>query len=351
MHDEINKKYEAKHLAKIQADQKKIEILYRKSIEDIYRKAGKLKAKGNTFSISDFPEFNKHVDQVLFKFSQDTELTLNNGIKGQWELSNEKNAAIIHKNYSGIKILEQVDRMIYDPQSAALDQFLKKKTAGLVLSDRVLKYTSQLQGQIEQNLYAGISEGKGAAAMARDQVAYMENPEPLFRRVRDAKGTLRLSSNAKKYYDKLGAPGQGVYRSPYKNFMRMTRTITNDSYRESDMARYQSMPFILGYQVNLSNNHKTFDICDDLKGTYPKTFVWLKWHVQCVCNCTSKLASPEEFEKYQEAVLNGTEANFKFSGVIKDMPSHFDAYVDKNKGSMDGWARKPDWVTNNEIKI
>jgi hypothetical protein len=351
MPDKINKKFEARHLAGIQRVQKKLRSEYLKTIQKIYRKLPLLAVKSGTFRISDYPALNKKVTDVLMDFTQEVNITLLNGINEQWELSTEKNAEVIHKHYAGKKLASEVERMIYDPQSAALEQFTKRKIAGLDLSKRVLKYTTQLQGQIEQNLFAGLSEGKSAAAMARDQVKYMENPEPLFRRVRDADGKLQLSSAAKKYYEDLGAPGQGVYRSPYKNFMRITRTTINDSYREADMVRYQNLPFIIGYQVNLSNNHPRTDICDDLKGTYPKTFTWRRWHPQCMCNCTAKLASPDDYDKYEQALLNGTADNFQFKGRVKETPSNFKTYVEKKQGSMDNWKRKPDWVTDNGITI
>lgn len=156
--------------------------------------------------------------------------------------------------------------------------------------------------------------------MARDQIAYMENPTPLFRRVRDAKGRLQLSNAAQIFYGKTGSPSQGVYRSPYKNFMRITRTTINDAYRQADMIRYQTIPFIISYNVNLSNNHPKFDICDSLAGIYPKTFVWTSWHLQCLCNCTSNLASPEEFERYRQALHDVTADKFKFSGVVENVP-------------------------------
>jgi hypothetical protein len=186
--------------------------------------------------------------------------------------------------------------------------------------------------------------------MARDQQQYLQEPDKLFRKVshinRRGDKVLRLSKAAQAY-----KPGKGIYRSSRKNAMRLTRDTINDSYRQADMVRYQSLPFILSYNVNLSNRHPRVDICDDLKGTYPKSFVWLKWHNQCLCSCTSNLASPAEFEKYQQAVLNGTDKNFKFSGVVKDLPDHFNNYVKENTGTMDKWKRKPDWVLMNGVKI
>jgi hypothetical protein len=353
MPDHINKKFEAKHLANIQKNQKKVKAIYQKTIDKVYKDMPPLKMKSGNFRISDYPEFNKKLDRVLLEFSEDVNVTLLNGIKEEWELSTQKNAEVIHTTYKGKKLADGVERMIYDPRSDALEQFTKRKTAGLGLSDRVWQYTDQFKSEIEQNLFAGLSEGKSAAAMARDQHKYLEMPDSIYKRVRDAsvkttmqKRELVLSPDAKRY-----KPGRGVYRSSYKNAMRLTRTIINDSYREADMVRYQTIPFILGYQVNLSNNHPRTDICDDLKGTYPKSFIWRKWHVQCMCNCKAKLASPEDYDKYEQALLNGTADNYQFKGVVKEVPDNFNTYVEKAKGSMDNWKRKPDWVTENSVTI
>lgn len=350
MQNNINKQFESRHLNDIRKSQKKVEALYKQTIEKIYKEAGQLKPKGNTFSISDYPEFNKKVDKLLILFSKEVDVTLVNEVKGQWELSIEKNADVIHKTYGKINIIDEVDRMIYDPQAASLDQFMKRKVAGLKLSDRVWRYTNQFRQEIEQNLYSGIKEGKSAAEMARDQVQYLEQPDKLFKRVKEinAKGqtVLRLSKAAQAY-----KPGQGIYRSSYKNAMRLTRDTVNDSYRQADMVRYQTLPFILGYDVNISNNHPRTDICDDLKGAYPIGFVWLKWHNQCICNCTSRLAKPDEFDRYQQSIINGTDDKFKFTGVVKSLPDNFNTYVENKNGSMDNWKRKPEWVTANKVKI
>jgi hypothetical protein len=346
MSDRINKNFETRHLANIKKKQKQVKSIYQKTIEKLYRGLPPIKMKSDTFRISDYPVLKKKIDGLLLDFSQEVNLTLLNGIKEEWELSTEKNAGVIHATYKGKKLSETVERMIYDPRTDALEQFSKRRVAGLDLSDRVWKYTNQLRTEIEQNLHAGLSEGKSAAAMARDQIQYLQQPDRLFRRVRDANGKLQLSKAAQEY-----KPGKGIYRSSYKNAMRLTRDINNESYRQADMIRYQSLPFIIGYQVNLSNNHPRTDICDSLKGTYPKTFVWRKWHNQCLCNCTAKLASPDDYDKYEQALLNGTAENYQFKGVVNDLPDNFKSYVEKGKGSMDNWKRKPDWVTENGVKI
>lgn len=346
MPDKINKKYEAQHLARIKAAQEKIERRYQKAIEKIYKKASGLQIKGDNFKIADYPILSSEIDKVLSTFQKEIIFTLQNGIKDEWQLSINKNADIIHKRYGEKNVSATVNKMIYDPQAAALEQFNNRVIAGLKLSDRVHKYTNQFRREIEQNLFVGVRDGVSAAQMARDHKQYLDKPDMLFRRVRNAKGNLVLSKKAKEY-----KPGKGVYRSSCKNALRLTRDTINDSYRQSDMVRYSALPFIIGFDVNLSNRHPMNDICDDLKGTYPKTFVWLKWHNQCLCNCTSKLASPDEYAKYEQALLKGTEANFKFKDQVTRLPSNFNEYVENNKGKMDNWVRKPEWVTENGIKL
>ncbi|TDQ12171.1 hypothetical protein [Pedobacter metabolipauper] len=350
MPDEVNKKFEAKHLANIKANQKQIKKHYLSVIEKIYKKAQGLQFNGKEFKLENYPALSSEIDRALLKFSKDFDITLFNGIKAEWELSIEKNFEIVHKNYGKENISDSVNKILLDPQSAALEEFINRKINGLGISDRVWKYTNQFKNEIENNLYAGLSEGKSAAAMARDHVQYLENPDKLFRRVKyiNSKGdtVLRLSKAAQEY-----KPGKGVYRSSYKNAMRLTRDTINDSYRQADMVKYQSLAFVLGYVVNLSAMHPVTDICDALKGIYPKTFVWRKWHNQCICNCTPKLPSMKEYREYERAILNGTDSEFVFTGQVNDMPKNLNTYVEENKGFMDNWKRKPDWVTENGINL
>lgn len=43
------------------------------------------------------------------------------------------------------------------------------------------------------------------------------------------------------------------------------------------------MDFILGYEIKLSHSHPCHDICEDLKGKYPKDFKWTRWHPNDLC--------------------------------------------------------------------
>ena len=343
MPNDIPKKFEKQHLQNIQRYQKSVRKAYLKAIDKIFNGAFGLKLKNDVFNIKSYPILNNTIDKALFEFQKELELILVNGIKGEWELSTEKNADIITKSLAGRKVADAVNKMIYDPHEKALEQFIIRQTNGLNLSDRVWKYNTQFRNEIEQGLYAGISEGRSSLEMARDQKQYLQEPDKLFRRVRDAKGRLVLSKAARAYH-----PGQGIYRSSLKNAFRLTRTETNDSYRSSDMVRYQSIPFILGYEVKLSNNHPKFDICDMLAGTYGKDFVWRKWHAQCMCYSVPKLPSPEDYDKYEDDMLNGTVDQHTFTGRAQGVPDQFKAYIKDNPERMANWKRKPDWVTDNK---
>ena len=76
--------------------------------------------------------------------------------------------------------------------------------------------------------------------------------------MKGADGKLALSKNAKAFH-----PGQGVYRSSYKNAMRLTLTETNAAYRLADQDRWQRMDFVVGMRVHKSKNHPTeaFAMC------------------------------------------------------------------------------------------
>ena len=162
--------------------------------------------------------------------------------------------------------------------------------------------------------------------MSRRVRQYLQYPDKLFRRVKGADGKLHLSKNAKAFH-----PGQGVYRSSYKNAMRLTRTETNAAYRLADQDRWQRMDFVVGMRVHKSNNHPTEDICDVLAGDYPKTFKFSAWHPQCRCYVMSILCTKEEMMQMQRDILAGkSTSNFRSVNEVRTVPKAFTDWVDAN---------------------
>ena len=86
----------------------------------------------------------------------------------------------------------------YRAQSPAYEQFKKQKVNGKSLSERVWKIAEgQFKEELEMSIDIGLLDGRSAAEMARDIKQYLNKPDKLFRRVRDARGELHLSKHAK----------------------------------------------------------------------------------------------------------------------------------------------------------
>ena len=131
-------------------------------------------------------------------------------------------------------------------------------------------------------------------------------------------------------------PGQGVYRSSYKNARRLAVTETNIAYRTSDHLRWQQMDFVVGIRVGLSNNHTLngvsfYDICDRLsstkpgdgKGLYPKDFKFVGWHPHCRCHVETILKTEEEMQQDTQRILNGEPTTTDSVNKVRDTPSEF----------------------------
>lgn len=221
------------------------------------------------------------------------------------------------------------------------------------ISTRVWK--EGVKGQIEGALQIAQSKGQSAAELARELKKYLQEPDRLYRRITDPDtGELKLSKAARDYH-----PGQGVYRSSYKNALRLARTEINNAYRRAEWESYQANPCIIGYRIRLSNNHtlinpKTgkpepfIDICDYAQGLYPKDFRWHGWHPQCRCIMTPVFASDEDIEKMEDAILAGESPDTIKPKQITTIPKKFIDWSQKHKKQISGWSSKPDYVLDNE---
>lgn len=287
--------YENIHVANIKRYEKQIADIYRKYAEEITRIGANITGAKAPFSFDNYPETKKLVDKLLKNLAKETNATVISAIKKEVALANENVNSIAQNIYdkgNGSEVLTVAQtaewfKKYTSTSLAAADKFAGRRIRGLNLSDRVWKISQQLRTDTEIVIEQGITEGRSAAQMARDVKAALNDPNRLFRRVMQPDGTMQLSNAAKKYH-----PGQGVYRSSYKNALRLTGTETNIAYRSSFHDRIQSQDWITGIEVRLSNNHTCKDgkgglikgwkdICDELKGIYPKDFLFTGWHPNC----------------------------------------------------------------------
>jgi len=249
---------------------------------------------------------------------------MNSATHSAWTTANKNTNAAIDKIAQTVYIPPKRLEEYKQDNMNELPKFQVRRTNGLNLSDRVWNLTGQLRQEIEIALDIGIGEGKSAAELAREMKKYLKEPDRLYRKVRDKHGDLQWSKAAKAY-----RPGQGVYRSSYKNALRMVRTEINMAYNMADYLKWQQLYFVIGIEISLSNNHPIVDICDELMGKYPKDFLFLGWHPQCRCKAVPIMMSVEEMKKI-EKMTDEERANYKSPNEIKDVPDSFKKWVAEN---------------------
>mgnify|MGYP003050240288 FL=1 len=207
---------------------------------------------------------------------------------------------------------------------------------GLKLSDRVWNITQQTKSQLEFYLDSGVVAGRNSNGISSDIRQILQNPQKRFRRIRNEKGELVLSQPMKDYH-----PGQGVYRSAYKNALRTSATTTNTAYRSADYERWSKQDFILGIEIQRSaNNRGPCKICDAMIGKYPKTFKFTGFHPFCICFATPITMEPEDFADF---LLNDTVPKEQ---VITDIPQGAKDFVRENKDGLQSAFWYKDNFTN-----
>lgn len=328
-------RYDLQHLRNLGAYGREIEAIYRSA----EREAAAIGASlgnvnpGRPFSFADYPRTKARIDELMARMQNDVQVVILNGIDAEWTLSNNKNSELARRVFGSAmgRMTPEQERQYFTSNEPAREAFKARKTAGLNLSDRVWRYTDQFKEEIEMGLDLGLRDGLSAAEIARDLRKYLQQPDKLFRRVRDEHGNLHLSSKAAAYH-----PGAGVYRSSQKNAVRLALTEVNMAYRTADYERWKSLDFVVGIRIMLSNNHTLngrpfVDICDDLKGDYPKTFKFTGWHPACRCFAVPILKTEEELAADTQRILDGEPTNTASVNRVSDVPSKFEAWVRKNE--------------------
>lgn len=370
--------YDKTHRRNMAAIGTRIDRIFKKAAEEAAKIGESIKdlPEDRIFSFEDYPATQKQIERLMAALKDSMELTIADGVRKEWKLSNAKNDAMVTDLFG-----ERVDKMsekqknrYFTNNENALEAFLQRKSQGMNLSERVWKYTDEFKTEIELGLDCGIRSGRDAGQLSRDLRDYLKNPDKLFRRVRDKHGLLKLSKRAKAYH-----PGQGVYRSSYKNARRLAATETNIAYRTSDHLRWQQMDFVVGIEIRLSNNHTILlqpgektddksqqradgspktnavrpltDICDTLQGRYPKDFKFTGWHPHCRCHAISILKTDEEMAKDTERILNGQQPTKDSVNTVRDLPDAFKQWVEQNTTRIENARNLPYFVKDNRKRV
>ena len=327
------------HFQRIEQFTKKINQFYLK----VAREAGVIGSAVNgfdtakPFSFKDYPKSNEMVDKLIKSFHGNMVNSIQSRTRSEWLLSCEKNDELVDRITKSLSLSKEKLLLYKNRNLEALSAFQNRKIGGLSLSEKVWKYSMQVKGDIEMGIDLGLGDGRSASQLSRDLREYLLNPDKLFRRVRDKHGVLHLSKSARKYN-----PGAGVYRSSYKNAMRLARTEINMAYRASDYERWKNLDFVVGIEIRRSNHVFECSVCESLKGKYPKTFKFVGWHPQCRCHAISILATDEEFTesiKNNETVLSVNS--------VSQLPSNFNEWYFDNESRISKANSIPYWLRDN----
>lgn len=303
------------------------------------------------FSFDDYPEVKAELKKIVGRLATQLQTTIESGSKNQWLFACDKNDGFIASIMDTSKLSKARLKKMQDRNLDALSTFQGRKVGGMDLSQRVWRYVGQYRDQLETALDVGLGEGRSAQELARDVKKNLRDPDRLFRRVRDKRGSLVLSKAARAFH-----PGQGVYRSSVKNAQRLTRSEINMAYRESDFLRWQQLDFVVGFEIHRSNHEPLCKckMCDRLQGRYPKTFKFKGWHPQCMCYAVPILMDEETFDENElgdlKAALRGTEYKKKQAkNLVTDVPDGFKEWVAENMEASAGWASTPYFIKDNFV--
>lgn len=296
--------------------------------------------------------YSEVVTPILRNMYSRTYQVIRGGVGREWLQSNKNNDELVKSVFGEHSIEDHHFARFFQRNREAMDAFFERRTvnAGLSLSQKVWKYTGMYKQELENALDLAVGEGTAANRLATKIKGYLQEPDKFYRRFRikigeDKEGNPIYGSKWKrKIWDKESSsykwiddnpkryhPGQGVYRSSYRNAQRLARTETNIAYREADFLRFQQLDFVVNVEIRLSNNHPCVDICDDLKGIYPKDFKWTGWHPNCRCYMIPVLARKEEIDKMLDKILNGEDARSVETEKQNDLPNQFVDWVKSNE--------------------
>lgn len=326
------------HFNRIERYIAELKRIYAKAMEEYSALALRSGYKGEeAFRFEDFPELKAQADRITRKLAQELYAHVEAANRIEWDKSAEICAKVIESalpSILGVKLSEIAPDLLSQalgraPAYSAFQNSLEKH--GLSLSERVWKLSQDFKSDTELTMTVTLSEalkkGTSADRLSRQIRHLLNDPNALFRRVRDANGKLQLSAPAKAY-----VAGQGRYRSAYKNAMRLTRSVINNAYRSAEQQRMNTTPIVVGKEVHRSNHPYDCPVCEALKGKYPKDFdLGSGWHPQCRCYITWIMATKAEIAKW---IKDGEK--FISANIVQDVPQSFKDWIRSNRDKIKG---------------
>lgn len=274
------------------------------------------------FQFQNYPELSQTINGLMSSYAAQMNNLIYAGTTNEWKESNTMQDLLARKVLRAYDFEKGGDKYnrYFQPNSEALKAFQERTDRGMNLSQKLWAQSQGLKKELEDTISTAIDKGQSAVVLSKRISQYLND----------------FPSLKKDYGEKFGKAISS--RDCQYASIRLARTEINMAYRKAEQLRWQQFDFILGYEVKLSKRHPAPDICDDLKGKYPKDFVFLGWHPNCMCYVVPIVMSDDEYY--------GSE-NLKEQRLIKDVPSNYKNYMILNQDRINNLKAVPYFIKDN----
>lgn len=298
------------------------------------------------FNFDNFPQLKARLNDIFNDYYQNSLLCYKSGITDGVALAYNHDEMVI----GGYSVLtDKAIRVARDTAAATFIANRLKTKNGLNLAQTVWNYCQQTKSEFEMamsnTIADGIKKGSSAEEIGKSIRKYLNDPDMMYRRYH----TIKVQKNGKKkdvvtwrrrriidgkvrfVEEPLEKVGMGVYRSSRKNALRVARTEINAAYHKARNERWQNEPFVIGQYIHVSPQHNIDDICNDLEGRYPKDYVWISWHPQCICTSDPITIQGEEKKEFYKRLMAGEDmSNYVSPFAVLTMPEKYNQYIKDN---------------------
>lgn len=298
------------------------------------------------FNFDNFPQLKARLNEIFNDYYQNSLLCYKSGITDGVALAYNHDEMVI----GGYSVLtDKAIRVARDTAAATFISNRLKTKNGLNLAQIIWNYCQQTKSEFEMamsnTIADGIKKGSSAEEVGKSIRKYLNDPDMMYRRYH----TIKVQKNGKKkdvvtwrrrriidgkvrfVEEPLEKVGMGVYRSARKNALRVARTEINSAYHKARNERWQNEPFVIGQYIHVSPQHNIDDICNDLEGRYPKDYVWISWHPQCICTSDPITIQGEEKKEFYKRLMAGEDMNNYVSPfAVLTMPEKYNQYIKDN---------------------
>lgn len=298
------------------------------------------------FNFDNFPQLKARLNDIFNDYYQNSLLCYKSSITDGVALAYNHDEMVI----GGYSVLtDTAIRVARDTAAATFISNRLKTKNGLNLAQIIWNYCQQTKSEFEMamsnTIADGIKKGSSAEEIGKSIRKYLNDPDMMYRRYH----TIKVQKNGKKkdvvtwrrrriidgkvhfIEEPLEKVGMGVYRSARKNALRVARTEINSAYHKARNERWQNEPFVIGQYIHVSPQHNIDDICNDLEGRYPKDYVWISWHPQCICTSDPITIQGEEKKEFYKRLMAGEDmSNYVSPFAVLTMPEKYNQYIKDN---------------------